>query len=602
MACEQIAEVSFGNTSLYSKDLENAPVTWVGKALNLDSKVELKFIFDPLNYGGDLADLHLQVAYTDVMGDPVSLSVEHWDVYDESMGYYSFTLDTLLAALDQKITELQGYVEMRESHNGNMGNLRRSRYVDMTIRIPAADVDAFAAEVSGIANVVSKNVNREDITLQYTATSNRVTALETEEARLLELLAKAENMSDLLEIEARLTDVRYELENVTSQLRVLANQVDYATIYLYISQVKVYTEVEEQTVWQRIGSGFKENLQDIGEDLTDFFVWVITYSPQLILWAIIIAVAVTQLGYGETNGGYTKYGEFHGNSYADWCGYFVSWCARQANVPTSVLPKQGWAKPSGWGLSTFTANERMPQPGDLYFRGTAHVGFVYYVSGNYFYTLEGNTSTTSADGTSVMIRKRKISDFYFSSPNYSGNSCSHNYETKVESDHPHKEFKVCTKCNRKTYTGNTITDSNCKTCIQEACSHTFGSWIHNTDSKHKRVCSKCEYEENKSHNWTEGKVLTEPTCVKEGARQVVCNDCGAVVSKGKTVAKLKLATPKATIKGGKKWKKTKNSSLPISQIKYVSEWLNPHMPQKAVIRAVRFLLLILCLICILVKG
>ena len=93
-----IAEVSFGNTSLYSKDLENAPVTWVGKALNLDSKVELKFIFDPLNYGGDLADLHLQVAYTDVKGDPVSLSVEHWDVYDESMGYYSFTLDTLLAA------------------------------------------------------------------------------------------------------------------------------------------------------------------------------------------------------------------------------------------------------------------------------------------------------------------------------------------------------------------------------------------------------------------------------------------------------------------------------------------------------------------------
>ena len=71
----------------------------------------------------------------------------------------------------------------------------------------------------------------------------------------------------------------------------------------------------------------------------------------------IIAVAVTQLGYGETNGGYTKYGEFHGNSYADWCGYFVSWCARQANVPTSVLPKQGFAAASSWGLTTFTVEE-----------------------------------------------------------------------------------------------------------------------------------------------------------------------------------------------------------------------------------------------------
>ena len=97
------------------------------------------------------------------------------------------------------------------------------------------------------------------------------------------------------EIEAWLTDVRYELESVTSQLRVLANQVDYATVHLYISQVKVYTETEEQTVWQRIGSGFKENLKDMGEDLTDFFVWLVTYSPQLILWAIVIAIAVTVL-------------------------------------------------------------------------------------------------------------------------------------------------------------------------------------------------------------------------------------------------------------------------------------------------------------------
>jgi hypothetical protein len=120
-------------------------------------------------------------------------------------------------------------------------------------------------------------------------------ALEVEQERLLELLAKAENMTDLLEIEARLTDVRYELENVTSRLRVLSNQVDYATIYLYISQVRIYTEVEEQTVWQRIGSGFKENLQNISDDLKDFFVWIVTYSPQLIFWCVVIAVVVTVL-------------------------------------------------------------------------------------------------------------------------------------------------------------------------------------------------------------------------------------------------------------------------------------------------------------------
>ena len=204
-------------------------------------------------------------------------------------------LDALLPQINAKIEALGGYVENQELYNGSSYSSYRSRSASMTIRIPAEQLGGFVEDVKGVSNVVSYNESTENVTLQYVSTESRMKALEVEQERLLELLAKAENMSDLLEIEARLTDVRYELESVTSQLRVLSNQVDYATVHLYISQVKVYTETEEQTVWQRIGSGFKENLKDMGEELTDFFVWLVTYSPQLILWAIVIAIAVAVL-------------------------------------------------------------------------------------------------------------------------------------------------------------------------------------------------------------------------------------------------------------------------------------------------------------------
>ena len=204
-------------------------------------------------------------------------------------------LEALLPQINEKISALGGYVEEQELYNGSSYSSYRSRNASLTIRIPAADLNSFVENIKGVSNVVTYNESTENVTLTYVATESRMKALEVEQERLLELLSKAENMSDLLEIEARLTDVRYELENVTSQLRVLSNRVDYATIHLYISQVRVYTETEPQTVWQRIGSGFKENLQDIGEDMTDFFVWLVTYSPQLILWAVIIAVAVTVL-------------------------------------------------------------------------------------------------------------------------------------------------------------------------------------------------------------------------------------------------------------------------------------------------------------------
>lgn len=200
-------------------------------------------------------------------------------------------LDALLASLSEKITSMNGYVEDQEVYNGSSYASRRRRNANLTIRIPAADVNAFADEVAGIANVVSTTLNREDITLTYVATESKITALKTEETRLLELLAQAETMADLLEIEARLSDVRYELEQYSSQLRLYDNQVDYATIHLFISEVQEYTPVAEKTVWERIRDGFASSVKGLKENFVDVFVWVLANSPYLLVWGILLTAA-----------------------------------------------------------------------------------------------------------------------------------------------------------------------------------------------------------------------------------------------------------------------------------------------------------------------
>lgn len=202
-------------------------------------------------------------------------------------------LDALMEALNGKISGLGGYVEDQDSYNGSMYSSRRYRSASLTVRIPAERVDEFTEEMSGIANVVSTNLSREDITLSYVATESRVKALQTEEARLLELMEQAETMADLLEIESRLTDVRYELENRASQLRLYDNQVDYATIYLSIDEVQEYTPVEEPTVWERISGGFVSSIKGVGNGLLDLLVWVLAKSPYLvILGGVTVCVVV----------------------------------------------------------------------------------------------------------------------------------------------------------------------------------------------------------------------------------------------------------------------------------------------------------------------
>ena len=53
----------------------------------------------------------------------------------------------------------------------------------------------------------------------------------------------------------------------------------------------------------------------------------------------IVDVALGQIGYREQGNNRTKYGEWFGMNGAAWCHMFVSWCANQAGVPASVVPK-----------------------------------------------------------------------------------------------------------------------------------------------------------------------------------------------------------------------------------------------------------------------
>ena len=58
----------------------------------------------------------------------------------------------------------------------------------------------------------------------------------------------------------------------------------------------------------------------------------------------LVEVARTQVGYHEGTNNYTKYNVWFGSlndygyNYA-WCQTFVAWCANQAGIPTSMIPR-----------------------------------------------------------------------------------------------------------------------------------------------------------------------------------------------------------------------------------------------------------------------
>lgn len=96
----------------------------------------------------------------------------------------------------------------------------------------------------------------------------------------------------------------------------------------------------------------------------------------------LLAVAGSQLGYHESilnfrvdsdgeHKGYTRYGEWYGNPYGDWCAMFVSFCLKYAGIDSDIIPQN--ANCNTWmsdlddrGLFN-DAETYMPEEGDIVF-------------------------------------------------------------------------------------------------------------------------------------------------------------------------------------------------------------------------------------------
>lgn len=205
----------------------------------------------------------------------------------------------------------------------------------------------------------------------------------------------------------------------------------------------------------------------------------------------ILGVAATQIGYVEgpykdkQYGNDTKYGDWYGLPYNEWCAMFVSWCARQADISTDILQNSCRAgeDPDNFNIACYSGEEYTPQPGDLFFKNDfSHVGLVYEVKGDTFITLEGNVNyegVSEIDGFTVTYLERKIADCFFGVPEYEGcDTCTatggdHQYTRKHDGAHPHANYFECDLCGDLYYTGSHAHVTACGSCMSCGCSTSY---------------------------------------------------------------------------------------------------------------------------------
>ena len=171
------------------------------------------------------------------------------------------------------------------------------------------------------------------------------------------------------------------------------------------------------------------------------------FNPELLL-----SVAIGELGYTATNGGYTKYGEWGGNAYGEYCSEFISWCVNSADeryglsmlgtdypLQTSCDGGAAWYKEHGryitvngglrgeegqfWTADGVAVRDRpyIPQPGDLVYiewyayNRLDHTGIVEFLTRDtdgtiLIHTIEGNNKALGISPTNVARYTYRIDD------------------------------------------------------------------------------------------------------------------------------------------------------------------------------------------------
>ncbi len=164
------------------------------------------------------------------------------------------------------------------------------KYGRLTIRVPQGN---FMGAVDYLETIgIQKNLNiwSQDITSQYRDIANEVVNLEIREAKLREIMDRAEKIEDVITVERELSRVRGEINGYMGTLKDWERLVSLSTITIELNEVETLEpriRPIDKTLMQKAKDGFVNSINQLkfmGERL---FIGVIAFSPQLLIWAIV---------------------------------------------------------------------------------------------------------------------------------------------------------------------------------------------------------------------------------------------------------------------------------------------------------------------------
>ena len=217
-------------------------------------------------------------------------------IYSASATVETTEFDRTIEKLSALVEQYGGFVESSSINGSNYYTQSRGysseRYASYVIRVPSGKFSALMGSLSTLGNVPYSHTYTENITAQYYDTDARLTAYQTQEARLLEMMEAAETVEDLIAIEEKLTELSYQIESLQSTLKNWDRQVAYSTLDLEVQEVIEYTPESRMSYGQELALALTNGLRRTGEFFKDLLLAIVGALPALVILAVVLAILI----------------------------------------------------------------------------------------------------------------------------------------------------------------------------------------------------------------------------------------------------------------------------------------------------------------------
>ncbi len=164
---------------------------------------------------------------------------------------------------------------------------------NMTIRVPAENLEKLIENLAQLGNKKSENYSTSDITAAYNDTANQIKNLESRRDRLRELMEfNTDSLSDVLQVDRELSQVQNQIENLERTQKRRDTDVSFSTLNLTINPEPEIGDFSNpdwnlKRSWKQAVNDFIHDARDLVDKLIRALVYTPIWLPiLLILWGI----------------------------------------------------------------------------------------------------------------------------------------------------------------------------------------------------------------------------------------------------------------------------------------------------------------------------